>query len=134
MGTGMACRTMGLPYQYISRKFFRRKIQQKGTEKSEKKKILYGASRECIVWISATDLALLSRDGERKRTSAAEMCFQYNSKLSGQYSMNIKIAFRLATFKTDQERVHILSLCCFPSLLFRFHEVVPKVFLLKHRH
>lgn len=43
-------------YQYMIRKFFTRKIQQKGRVKEEERKILNGAPHACIVWISEADL------------------------------------------------------------------------------
>jgi hypothetical protein len=55
------------PYQYMIRKFFTRKIQQKGREEEEEREILNGAPLACIVWISEADLALLSNVSGKKQ-------------------------------------------------------------------
>lgn len=66
----------GSPYQYMIRKFFTRKIQQKGRVKEEEREILNGAPHACIVWISEADLALLSHVSGRNSISANEIYLQ----------------------------------------------------------
>lgn len=65
------------PYQYMIRKFFTRKIQQKGRENEEEREILNGAPLACIVWISSkADLVLLSHVSGRNSISATEIYLQ----------------------------------------------------------
>jgi hypothetical protein len=58
------------------RKFFARKIQQKGREKEEEREILNGAPLACIVWISEADLALPSHVSGRTSINATEIYLQ----------------------------------------------------------